>query len=397
MSTPQLLIQRGMYQAVAVVAGLLLFLQWNNSQPSASTNSSSTTSVNNIGYDTVTLAIVGDLMCHSTQFERARTATGFDFVPAFSPVEKYLSGADLTFGNLETVTAGAEAKFTGYPMFNTPVEYVDALKTVGFDVLTTANNHSLDRRFPGVVRTLEELDKRQILHTGTARSATERNTPLIITNKSLKLGALAYTFSTNGIPIPAGQEFCVNMIDTVQMKKDIDAIRAAGAEMIAVFIHWGDEYQRYPNDRQKTIARFLHKQGVELILGAHPHVLQPTQLMSGTRVNTFTIYSMGNFVSAQRKQYTDCGMILRIQLIKDRSSGQIKLGKLDYIPTYVSMAKGFRVLPVKEAMEAIRTGNTNDPAYTPNAAEQARIQQVWKETTQHMNSAETGLQVYEEK
>jgi poly-gamma-glutamate synthesis protein (capsule biosynthesis protein) len=241
------------------------------------------------------------------------------------------------------------------------------------------------------------LDKRQILHTGTARSATERNTPLIITNKSLKLGALAYTFSTNGIPIPAGQEFCVNMIDTVQMKKDIDAIRAAGAEMIAVFIHWGDEYQRYPNDRQKTIARFLHKQGVELILGAHPHVLQPTQLMSGTRVNTFTIYSMGNFVSAQRKQYTDCGMILRIQLIKDRSSGQIKLGKLDYIPTYVSMAKGFRVLPVKEAMEAIRTGNTNDPAYTPNAAEQARIQQVWKETTQHMNSAETGLQVYEEK
>lgn len=396
-TTTPALMQRATLQATALVVGLLLLLQWNSSSSNAPPAGMNLSTIKNEGYDTINIAVVGDLMCHSQQFEKARTSTGFDFRPVFEPVKKYLSGADLTFGNLETVTAGTEAKFTGYPMFNTPVEYLDALKDAGFDVLTTANNHSLDRRLPGVIKTVEELDKRSLLHTGTARSLTERNTPLIITNKSLKLGALAYTFSTNGIPIPVGQEFCVNMIDTAQMKKDIQASRAAGAEAIAVFIHWGDEYARFANERQQKLADFLHNQGVMLIMGSHPHVLQWTQLRGWGDVVSFTIYSMGNFISSQRKQYTDCGIIVRIQLIKNRASGEIKYGKLDYIPTYVSTARGFRVLPVKDAMEAIRLGDKSHLAYTPDATEQARIQQVWKETTQHMNSSENGFWVSDEK
>ena len=381
------LIQRATIQAIGVVIGLLFFLQVTSSSNGNRITGASTTPTTTAGFDTITLAMVGDLMCHSQQFERARTATGYDFQPVFEPVKKYLSGATLTFGNLETVTAGADAKFTGYPMFNTPVEYLDALKEAGFDVITTANNHSLDRRFPGVVKTLDELDKRNLLHTGTARSATERNTPLIITNQSFKFGILAYTFSTNGIPIPAGQEFCVNMIDTLQMRKDIEAIRAAGAETIAVFIHWGDEYQRYANDRQKKIASFLHDQGVMLIIGSHPHVLQPVQIMAGGDEASFIAYSLGNFVSGQRKQYTDCGMILRIKLIRNRETGEIKYNQNDYIPTYVSTARGYRILPVADAIQAIRKGDKTHIAYTPDVREQARIQQVWKETTQHMDNS----------
>lgn len=395
MATPApALVQRATLQAIAVVLGLLLFIQVT-SGPSApsSSNGAGALSGASSGFDTITMVMIGDLMCHSQQFERARTTSGFDFRPVFEPVKKYLEAADLTFGNLETVTAGPEAKFTGYPMFNTPAEYLDALKYAGFDVITTANNHSLDRRFPGVMKTLEELDKREFLHTGTARSATERNTPLIINNQSFKLGVLAYTFSTNGIPIPVGQEYCVNMIDTTQMKKDIEATRKAGAETIAVFIHWGDEYQRYPNDRQKKIASFLHDQGVMLIIGSHPHVLQPVQIMSGGDVASFVAYSLGNFISAQRKQYTDCGVILRMKLIRNRETGEIKYNQLDYIPTYVSTARGFRILPVADALQAIQKGDKSHVAYTPDAGEQARIRQVWSETTKHMDSPLFGFRV----
>jgi poly-gamma-glutamate synthesis protein (capsule biosynthesis protein) len=392
----QAAINRAIGQAFTVIVGITLLLQWSNSNSREGSSPIEIESKDKVGYDTIRLAIVGDLMCHSQQFTKARTGNGFDFRPVFEPVKKYLSSADLTFGNLETVTAGEEAKFTGYPMFNTPVEFLDGLKESGFDVLTTANNHSLDRRFQGVVKTLEELDRRNLLHTGTARSATEQQTPLIINRQGFKLGILAYTYSTNGIPIPAGQEYCVNMIDTAQMKKDISATRAAGADLVAVFMHWGDEYQRFPNTRQKELANFLHEQGVMLILGSHPHVLQPSQLISKNNSSSFTIYSMGNFVSGQRKQYTDCGIIIRIQMIKNRKNGSIQFGVIDYIPTYVSTVRGFRIIPVADAIEAIKKGNKLHPAYTPDAGEQTRIQQVWKETTEHINSTEAGIQAFEE-
>lgn len=379
-------------QRICTLSIALLFMsQWNAQAAYYDREITIDQVADSLGHDTITMAFVGDLMCHASQFEKARTANGYDFRPVFEPVKKYLSGADLTFGNLETVTAGAEAKFTGYPQFNTPVEYLDALKESGFDVLTTANNHSLDRRFPGVVRTLEELDKRNIYHTGTARSAKERNTPLILNKGSIKIGVLAYTFSTNGIPIPAGQSFCVNMIDTAQIRKDVQSARNAGAQAIAAFMHWGDEYARFAKPAQIALADFLHEQGIMLIIGSHPHVLQPSQLRGWGDVASFTVYSLGNFISGQRKQYTDCGMILRITLIKNRSTGEFKYEKLDYIPTYVSTANGYRILPVSDAMKAIRTGNKSHPAYTADKIEQLRIEQVWKETTKHMDDHSLGL------
>jgi len=343
------------------------------------------------GFDTVSLAIVGDLMCHSQQFESAKKDSGYDFKPTFASVKKYLETADFAFGNLETVTAGAAVKFTGYPMFNSPVEYLDAAKDAGFDVLTNANNHSLDRGFNGVQKTIEELDKRSILHTGTARTINERNTPLIVRKNDTKLGVLAYTYGTNGIKIPEGKEYCVNLIDTVQIKIDIAKSKAAGANAVLVFVHWGIEYQRFGNDTQKMLEGFIHKNGALLVLGSHPHVLQPSSVPNSNLKSGFTIFSLGNFISAQRKQYTDCGIILRLKLIKNIGTGEVSINNVDYIPTYVSTQNGFRILSVSDAVKAIKNGDTKNISYTSSIAEQQRIKEVWTETTSHMNDLNIGF------
>ena len=348
-----------------------------------------------IKFDTVSLAIVGDLMCHSQQYKMAKTDSGYDFNPTFAPVKKYLSDADFTLGNLETVTAGAAANFTGFPMFNTPVEYLDALKNAGFDVLTNSNNHSLDRGFMGVEKTIVELDKRGLLHTGTARTAAERNTPLILKKNNTKLGVLAYTYGTNGIPIPKGKDFCVNLIDTLKIKTDIQNSKKSGADVVMVFVHWGNEYQRYPSDSQKMVADYIHKNGGLLVFGSHPHVLQPTNVKSPDYERGFTIYSMGNFVSSQRKQYTDCGIIVKMKLIKNIATGEVTISSTNFVPTYVSTHKGFRILPVFDALEAINAKNITHPSYTHSLSEQARIKEVWGETTKHMTHEKAGFVVLE--
>ncbi len=341
-------------------------------------------------YDTVSLAIVGDLMCHSQQFNQAKKDTGYDFNPAFAPVKKYLESADFTFGNLETVTAGAALNYTGYPMFNTPVQYLDALKNAGFDVLTTANNHSLDRGFVGVEKTIVELNNRGFLHTGTARSLDERNNSLILTKNNTKLGVLAYTYGTNGIKIPDGKSFCVNLIDTLQIKEDILKSKQYGADVVLVFLHWGNEYQRFPNDSQKSLESYIRKNGGLLVFGSHPHVLQPVNADSDYKTG-FTIFSMGNFISAQRKQYTDCGIIVKIKLIKNLATNEVSVIKANFVPTYVSTQNGFRILPVYDALESINNKSVNHLSYTSSIIEQTRIKEVWNETNKHMTNMNVGF------
>jgi poly-gamma-glutamate synthesis protein (capsule biosynthesis protein) len=339
--------------------------------------------------DTIRIAIVGDLMCHSTQYLSAKTAAGYDFRPAFQAVKPYLAAADLAFGNLETVTAGESEKYSGYPMFNTPVEYLDALADAGFDVITTANNHSLDRRFPGVERTLEALEARTLLHTGTARSPEERETPLIVTVKGLRLGILAYTYGTNGIPMPAGKPFAVNLIDTLAMAEDIRRSRSAGAEAIAVFLHWGQEYQRQPGPAQIALAGFLARQGVHLILGSHPHVLQPADWLGEPGRSPFVIYSLGNFFSGQRKPFTDSGIILELRLFRNRETGDIRTGDVRFIPTYVSTRNGYRILAVADALRDAEAMDAS--ARTNMSAEHARLRGVWEETTTHLTDMGKGI------
>lgn len=339
--------------------------------------------------DTITLTIVGDVMCHSTQFNAVNKNGVYDFTKVFSAVKPYLSTSDLSFANLETVTAGSEEQYTGYPQFNTPAAMLDALKDAGFDVLTTSNNHSLDRRFKGIERTIDSLDARGFKHTGTYKFSEDTSKVLVVESKGYKLAVFAYTFGTNGIPLPTGKEFCVSLMDSARMKRDVERAKQSGADQIAMFIHWGNEYERVPNNRQKEFANYLSQIGVDFIFGSHPHVIQPTAFIENNQKKTFVIYSLGNFVSGQRKPFTDYGTILRVQLIKNRSTGAVRLNKVDFIPTYVSANDGFQIIPIKDAIDAFEQEKTSDLLYLPN--EMARMKQIWPEVVTHLSDSKNSV------
>jgi poly-gamma-glutamate synthesis protein (capsule biosynthesis protein) len=287
----------------------------------------------------ISITTAGDLMCHSTQFQLARQSDGtYDFLPTYMLVKEYLSKADLTVGNLETVLAGNTKNFAGYPQFNSPNEYADALKKVGFDVLFTTNNHTYDYLDAGILRTLNVLKDIKIPAIGTFFSPTDRDSIRIFEVKGIKIALLAYTeFSNN--PVPAHKKFAVNHIDSILIKKDIERARTKGAELVLLNLHWGIEYQHFPNDYQKNIAKYAASLGADIIFGGHPHVLQPAQFLSsedGQGLDScFVIYSLGNFVSAQSKRYTDAGLMLTLNLTKNLNTNKIQITTIDYVPTWV--------------------------------------------------------------
>jgi poly-gamma-glutamate capsule biosynthesis protein CapA/YwtB (metallophosphatase superfamily) len=268
---------------------------------------------------TVTLLTVGDLMCHSQQFAAARTASGYDFYPVFSPVKADVSAADIAAGNLET-TLRASSPYTGYPCFKTPRSYADALKKVGFDVLTTANNHSLDGGASGVRDTAAYLTKLGLAHTGTNHDG-----PAIVTHDGVKIAFLAYTYGTNGIhsPFPGA----VRRINLDLMKAAIASARKK-ADLVVVCPHWGNEYSPVPEVRIRTMARQLIDAGADIILGSHPHVVRPVEKYKGH----YIVYSMGNFVSGMSDKYTDLGIMVQATIVK-RASGT-KVAALKVIPVF---------------------------------------------------------------
>lgn len=345
--------------------------------------------------DTIWISAVGDLMCHGAQLSDATRYGGYNFSHMFNVIAPFIDYADLTFGNFETVTAGADKNFTGYPAFNTPDEFAYALKNAGFDVLTTANNHCLDRGFAGIQRTIEVLNQCGALQTGTAASEEQSDEVLVINEKGIRLAVLAYTFGTNGINPPSGKEYCVNYINLKKMKDDVNSAKNLGVDKILVFIHWGNEYERTPNLNQTKIADELFNMGVDIIFGSHPHVIQPMETRTitddnGNQKKVFIIYSMGNFISNQRKRYTDNGVLVRLQLIKNNKTGISVINSINYIPTYVSTeGNSFLVIPVRESINAVKNKLTNSLYYFPG--DYSRLLEVWDETTSHLTNETYGI------
>ncbi len=278
-------------------------------------------------------------MCHSVQYNYARvSADSFDFNPAFSHIKGYLNESDFLFGNLETVTAGEKVGYSGYPFFNTPDEFIMALKNAGFDLLSTANNHALDRGESGVRRTIAQLNLNHISYNGTFLSQKDRDSIRIFNIKGIKAAFLAYTYGTNGNPIPKEKDYLINLIDTSMIREDIVSAREEGAEIVIVHFHFGDEYQRYPNNYQKEVVDKTIKYGADIIIGGHTHVLQPISFFKtrNTRIDSgFVIYSMGNFISNQRWRYSDGGTILTFTLIKEPSNDSIYIKNIEYLPIWV--------------------------------------------------------------
>ncbi len=337
-----------------------------------------------------TILAVGDLMTHGPQISSAKTADGYDFTSCFAPVASRVAAADLAIGNLETVLGGAERGYTGYPTFNAPDSYAEALVAAGFDVLTHANNHSLDRGASGLVRTRDVLDRLGVLTTGTARTAAEAEEILVADIRGVKVAILAYTYGMNGFQPPSDKPWMINVLVERKMTADVKRARELGTDLVIVSIHNGVEYQRQPSASQESLERAMIDAGADVVLGSHPHVIQPMEIVQaehedGTSRTAFIIHSLGNFVSNQRERFRDTGLLLQFGFEKNLKTGVTELVSVEYVPVWVDdtgvAGKEHRVLPIREVLA--------DDAYPGvTAAERAKMRQAWDDTTTHLGSVE---------
>ena len=264
----------------------------------------------------VKIIFAGDLMGHMPQHNAAKQADGsYDYSPCFRYVKDYIQNADLAILNLEVPLAGKP--YSGYPQFSAPDALAACAKEAGFDIMTTANNHCMDRGQKGLERTLQALDSLEIPHLGTYRNRTERDAsqPLIIEVNGFTLALLTYTYGTNGIPVVAPN--VVNFIDTAEMARDLRVAREQGAEYVITLIHWGIEYAVKANKEQEQTARWLLEHGCDAVIGGHPHVVQNFTLDAipdNDRYPEIVVYSMGNLVSNQRDVNCDGGIMVELTL-----------------------------------------------------------------------------------
>lgn len=315
---------------------------------------------------TFTLTALGDILCHNTQYWDAYNSSTdeYDFSYVFDDIKSYTSASDITIANLETSFAGKDVGYSNYPTFNSPDSLAIALKGIGIDIISTAGNHALDKGFSGLCRTIDVLDNNGIEHLGTYKSEDEQNKLLFKNIKGLNVAFINYTYGTNGIPVPDGKEFCINLIDKDLIKKQIEQARDENADIIIACMHWGTEYQTSPNDEQKELSNFLFKNGVDIILGNHPHVLEPMEkrtvtLDDGTTKECFVIYALGNFTADQRETITRNSIILNLAITF--TDGKLSIDKANYIPIYMynnpnKSSKKFKVLDIEKTISNYESG-----------------------------------------
>jgi len=331
---------------------------------------------------TAAINVVGDLMCHSTQFNYAHAKDdSFDFNGVFSEVKQYLIDADFTIGNFETVLAGKKKRYSGYPFFNAPDDFLLAIKEAGFDFLVNANNHAIDKGAKGVERTIRKMDDLGINHTGTYLSQPDRDSIRIFNINGIHLAILAYSYSTNGVPLPKGKNYIINLIDYNLIEKDIAKARNKRVDIVLVYFHFGEEYQRNPNSYQKEVINNTIKAGADIIIGSHPHVVQPVDYFKTNKANLdtgFVAYSLGNFISNQRWKYTDAGIVVKIKVSKNILSDSVYLSGISYLPTWVFKGK------TKKAREYIilpSSKSYDDSIYSYlSKSDKEKMQQAFEDT-----------------
>ncbi len=286
---------------------------------------------------TVSFSVVGDLMVHSTQLNYSRIdTTHFDFNPVFKFVKPYLSKSDFTFGNLETVIGGKEIGWKGYPKFNTPESFLAALKNAGFDLLFTANNHALDQGEYGVKKTIESIKQYGMNNTGTYRKGDKNYK--ILRKGLLKIAVVAFTYGTNGFNFSDTTSYLINIIRRKEVRNTLKKIRENdNPDLIIVYFHFGDEYKRTPSDFQLDYVNYAFRYGADLVIGSHPHVIQPIAWWKDKEnlKGRFVAYSLGNFISNQTWRYSDCGMILNFTFSKNLKTGLATIKGINFLPTWV--------------------------------------------------------------
>lgn len=281
-------------------------------------------SVTLFAQERITLLFVGDLMQHDAQIKAAKTVDGYDYADCFKHVKEEISRADIAVGNLE-VTLGGKP-YRGYPAFSAPDEFLYAVKDAGFDVLLTANNHCLDRGSRGLERTTLMLDSLGLAYAGTYINEEERRDryPLLVEKNGFRIVFLNYTYGTNGLE-PVSPRI-VNYIDKERIKEDISVARRMRPDAIIACMHWGIEYHSLPRKAEKELVDWLLAQGVDHVIGSHPHVLQPMEVKKDaqTPAKHLVAYSLGNFISNMSEENTDGGAMVRMELVKSFNIVQMK-------------------------------------------------------------------------
>lgn len=306
----------------------------------------------------VSILCAGDVMAHSTNIRAAQSAaggSGYDFTDNYEYVKSYISEADLALCNVETTFSGTEP--SGYPLFCAPDELAYALMDAGFDVGITSNNHMMDGGFDGMQRTLEVLRNQGMTTVGSRYAGEERWSVTEV--NGVKIGLVAYTYETtgadsdsvtiNGNYVSKESEELINSFnlneldaDIEKIASDIEAAEEAGADIVVCYMHWGNEYQRTPDENQTYMAQALADRGADIIFASHPHVLQKADILQsqdGRNVPVF--YSLGNFISNQRyetlnqNRYTEQGMMAQVTVEVLPSTGEIVEETVQVIPTWV--------------------------------------------------------------
>lgn len=330
------------------------------------TDTTSFSEKNNNEDITFTLTSIGDVMCHNTQYFDAyqQASDTYDFSYVFEDIANYIKTSDIAVGSLETSFAGKDRGYSNYPTFNSPDELAYNLKELGIDVLSTAGNHCLDMGFSGLSRTIDVLDDADISHIGTYKTQEDRDTILFKFVKGVKIAFINYTYGTNGIPVPSDKSFCVNLIDKDLIKSDIEMAKSQNADIIVACMHWGTEYRTTANSEQEELADFLFENGVNIILGNHPHVLEPMEkktitLDDGSTRDGFVIYAFGNFICDQNAENTRNSIILNLKITK-HVDGSVSIDNADYIPIYMykgaSGLRRMKLLDIENTIYDYETG-----------------------------------------
>lgn len=311
--------------------------------------------------ETITLTAAGDCLMHNTQIWSGMQQDGsYSFPTFFADVEYLIKQGDYSSTNFEAPMAGADAGYSGYPIFNSPDAAAEAFANAGFDLIITANNHILDKGFDGASRTMQVLHDSDLDTVGTYLSAEDKQQFLIKDIRNVKVGYLAYSYSTNGMPVPPEHPYFFNFLDPEQILADIEALRPQ-VDVLVLVLHWGVEYSPQPTNEQKDLARQFLTAGADIILGSHPHVIQSMEVLKINDKDKFVIYSMGNFISHQKGLERNSGIVLKLKLTKDFDSGKTILSEVSYTPTYSHFyeANGklnFRVVPVEKTIKKIKDG-----------------------------------------
>lgn len=285
------------------------------------------------------LVFIGDVMAHDKQLEAASGDAGYDFGPQFRRILPLFYDA-LVVANLETVFAGEAAKFTGYPEFNTPDQLAEALADAGVRVVTLANNHILDRREWGAARTLAVLDDAGLLWTGIVHDAGDLNRPLIVHYEGFKIAILSYTYGSNWPPTKnaVSADVLLNIISPEAVAAGLDRAKALSPDLTVACFHWGNEYVFEPTKRDREIAALCFEKGADLVIGTHPHVLQPVEVRSADEPGGYprlVAWSLGNFVSNQRTLPRERSVVLAVD-VERAAEGGAAIKRVSVSPTWVS-------------------------------------------------------------